>query len=190
VDSPSKEVTQLLIDWKQGNQAALDQLTPLVYQELRRLAQSYLRRERSDHTLQATALIHEAYVRLVDQGQPAWESRIHFFGIAAQLMRQILVDHARGHRAAKRGGGAPKLSLDEALVFSHEKSRALVDLDDALRELAGFDERKSRIVELRFFGGLSIEEIAESQNISVATVGRELRLANAWLLRAMTTGEP
>jgi len=190
VDSPSKEVTQLLLDWKQGNHTALDQLTPLVYQELRRLAQSYLRRERSDHTLQATALIHEAYVRLVDQGQPAWESRIHFFGIAAQLMRQILVDHARSNRAAKRGGGAPKLSLNEALVFSHEKSRTLVDLDDALRELAGFDERKSRIVELRYFGGLSIEEIGEAMGISVATVGRELRLASAWLRRAMTSGEP
>ena len=190
MDSPSKEVTQLLLDWKQGNHTALDQLTPLVYQELRRLAQSYLRRERSDHTLQATALIHEAYVRLVDQGQPAWESRIHFFGIAAQLMRQILVDHARSNRAAKRGGGAPKLSLNEALVFSHEKSRTLVDLDDALRELAGFDERKSRIVELRYFGGLSIEEIGEAMGISVATVGRELRLASAWLRRAMTSGEP
>ena len=186
--TPSKHITELLLDLSRGNKAALDQLTPLVYQELRQLANSYLRRERSDHTLQPTALIHEAYLRLIDQSMPEWQSRAHFFGVAAQLMRQILVDHARGHKAAKRGGGGKKVTLDEAVIFSEERAADLVALDDALNELAKFDERKCRVIELRFFGGLSIEETAQALSISVATVGRELRLAEAWLHRQMMGG--
>ena len=185
-DSPTKNLTRLLLDWKAGNKAALDELTPVVYQELRRLANSYLRKERPDHTLQPTALIHEAYLRLIDQNTPDFQSRAHFFGVAAQLMRQILVDHARSHRAAKRGHGQ-KVELNEALAFSAEKSDELVALDDALKELEKFDERKCRVVELRFFGGLAIEEISQALDISVATVGRELRMAQAWLYRSMST---
>ena len=184
-DSPTKNLTRLLLDWKAGNKAALDELTPVVYQELRRLANSYLRKERPDHTLQPTALIHEAYLRLIDQNTPDFQSRAHFFGVAAQLMRQILVDHARSHRAAKRGHGQ-KVELNEALAFSAEKSDELVALDDALKELEKFDERKCRVVELRFFGGLAIEEISQALDISVATVGRELRMAQAWLYRSMS----
>jgi RNA polymerase sigma factor (TIGR02999 family) len=185
--SPSKQVTRLLLEWQKGNKAALDELTPLLYQELRRVAAGYLRRERTDHTLQPTALIHEAYMRMVGNDAPAFESRAHFFGVAANLMRQILVDHARAQRAEKRGGGGPKLPLDEAVSYSQDRSEELVALDDALRELAAFDERKSKIVEMRFFGGLSIEEIAVATSTSVATVGRELRLSQAWLYRAMSS---
>ncbi len=188
-EEPANELTQLLFEWKQGNREALDALTPIVYQELRRLAGSYLRRERSDHTLQPTALIHEAYVRLVDQNTPQFQSRAHFFGVASQLMRQILVDHARSHRAAKRGGEGKKVSLENAVVFTEERSEELLALDEALSKLSEFDERKAKAVELRFFGGLSIEEIAQALDISVATVGRELRMAQAWLHRAMS-GEP
>jgi RNA polymerase sigma-70 factor, ECF subfamily len=186
----SKQVTRLLLEWQKGNKLALDELTPLLYQELRRLAAGYLRRERTDHTLQPTALIHEAYLRMVGNETPAFESRAHFFGVAAQLMRQILVDHARAQRAAKRGGGGPKLPLEEAAVFAKERPGELVALDDALRELAAFDERKSKVVEMKFFGGLSAEEIAVASGISVATVGRELRLAQAWLHRAISSGSP
>jgi RNA polymerase sigma-70 factor (ECF subfamily) len=186
MEFPTKNLTRLLLDWKNGNKAALDELTPVVYQELRRLANSYLRKERPDHTLQPTALIHEAYMRLIDQNTPDFQSRAHFFGVAAQLMRQILVDHARAHRAAKRGHGQ-KVELNEALAYSSEKSEDLVALDDALKELEKFDERKCRVIELRFFGGLSIEEIGQALGISVATVGRELRMAQAWLYRAMSS---
>ena len=180
---PSKEITQLLRDWSRGDKQALDHLLPAVYQELRKIASGYLRGERAGHTLQPTALIHEAYLRLIDQNFPPWQSRTHFFGVAAQLMRQILVEHARSHQAAKRGGGGQKLSLDEATVYSVEQAADLVALDDALRTLAALDERKCRVVELRFFGGLSVEETAEVLGVSVATIGREQRLAQAWLHR-------
>ncbi len=185
-DSPSRHLARLLLDWKNGKKEALDELTPMVYQELRRLANSYLRKERPDHTLQPTALIHEAYLRLIEQNTPEFHSRAHFFAVAAQLMRQILVDHARTHRSAKRGGEVNKVPLDEAMTFSHEKSEELVALDDAMKDLAAFDERKCRIIEMRFFGGLAVEEIGHALDISVATVGRELRLAQAWLYRAMS----
>ena len=183
--SPSENLTRLLLDWSKGDRAALDQLMPVVYDELRKIARSYLRGERPTHTLQPTALIHEAYVRLIAQNFPAWQSRTHFYGVAAELMRQILVDHARSHRAAKRGGGDQKLALDEATIFSKERAADLVALDDALTALAALDQRKCRIIELRFFAGLSIEETAEVLGISVATVGREMRLAQAWLHREM-----
>lgn len=179
-------ITQLLVTWSTGrDKSALDQITPLVYRELRKLADSYLRRERSDHTLQPTALIHEAYMRMVDQSLPEWRSRAHFFGVAAQLMRQILCDHARAKQAAKRGGGDKKVVLLEAVNYSDERSAELVALDDALKDLATLDERKAKVVELRYFGGLSIAETAEALDISVATVGRELRFAEAWLHKAL-----
>jgi len=186
----SENITLLLMDWS-GNrdESALAKLTPIVYSELRKLALSYLRRERSDHTLQPTALIHEAYMRLVDQNVPEWRSRSHFFGVAAQLMRQILVDHARARAAAKRGGGEAKLSLDAGLQYSEERSQELVALDDALTDLAKLDPRKAKVVELRYFGGLSVEETAEALGVSVATVGRELRFAEAWLHKLITGEE-
>jgi RNA polymerase sigma factor (TIGR02999 family) len=180
------EITQLLHKWRDGDRAALDQLMPVVHQELRKLADSYLRGERPGHTLQPTALINEAYLRLIKQDFPEWQSRKHFYGVAAQLMRQILVEHARGRAAAKRGGGGQKISLDEAPTFSQEQAADLVALDDALTALAKFDERKARVVELRYFGGFSIEEIAGALDISVATVGREMRMAQAWLRREMS----
>ena len=183
------EVTQLLLDWRNGDKGALDKLTPLVYNELRRLANHYLRGERKDHTLQGTALVHEAYIRLIGQGDLEWKNRAHFFGVAARLMRQILVDHARKHRAAKRGSGERELSLDEAAVFSAERASNLVALDDALESLAQFDERKSRLVELRYFGGLSIEEISEVEETSIATVKRHMRMAEAWLHKEMSHGK-
>jgi RNA polymerase sigma-70 factor, ECF subfamily len=182
---PPNEITPLLLRWSQGDQAALDQLLPVVYQELRKLAQGYLRRERADHTLQPTALINEAYLRLIKQDFPEWQSRRHFFGVAAQLMRQILVEHARTRAAGKRGGGGQKYSLDEALTFSDEKAAELVALDDALIALAKFDERKVRLIELRYFAGLSLEETAAAMELSIATIGHEMRLARAWLRRAM-----
>ena len=181
----SDEVTQLLIDWGRGDQAALDQLLPLIYQELHQIAGGYLSRERPGHTIQPTALIHEAYLRLVAQQMPEWQNRQHFFGVAAQLMRQILVEHARAHATAKRGAGAQNLPLEEALAYSTERPGDLVALDDALTALAAFDQRKSRMVELRFFGGLSLEETAEVMGVSIPTVGREMRLAQAWLHREM-----
>ena len=182
----SEEVTRLLIEWKQGNQAAVDLLVPLVYDEMRRLAESYLRDERAAATLQPTVLVHEAYLRLVAQHLPDWESRSHFFGVAAHLMRQILVDHARRHKSAKRGGGAAKASLDEALSFAPERSSEMVALSDALDALSKVDERKAKIMELRFFGGFSVEETAQSLGTSVATIGREQRMAEAWLHREMS----
>jgi RNA polymerase sigma factor (TIGR02999 family) len=182
---PPNEITQLLRRWSQGDPTALDQLMPIVLRELRKLAGGYLRGERPNHTLQPTALINEAYLRLVAQDFPEWQSRTHFFGVAAQLMRQILVDHARAHAAAKRGQNAPKLSLDDAAEFSSEQAGELVALDDALTSLARFDERKSRVVELRYFGGLTVEEIAAALGVSTATITREMRLAQAWLLREM-----
>jgi RNA polymerase sigma-70 factor, ECF subfamily len=184
--STREEVTRLLIEWKNGNQAAVDALTPLVYEELRRLAASYMRDERSAVTLQPTVLVHEAYLRLVAQDMPDWRNRSHFFGVAAQLMRQILVDHARKQKSAKRGGGVAKASLDEALAFGPERSSDMIALDDALNELTKIDPRQCKIIELRFFGGLSLEETAQALELSPATIGREQRLAEAWLHREMS----
>jgi RNA polymerase sigma factor (TIGR02999 family) len=176
----TQEVTQLLVKLSDGDRSALDDLLPLVYDELRRLADRYLRRERSDHTLQATALVNEAYLRLVDQNVP-WQNRAHFFGVAAEMMRRILVDHARSHQAQKRGSGGVKLSLDEAINMSDERATDLIALDEALTALAEFDQQKSRIVELRFFAGLSIEETAKVLGIGTATVIRQWKMAKAWL---------
>lgn len=184
--TPPNEITQLLRKWSEGDRAALDQLMPVVYQELRKLANAYLRDEKPGHTLQPTALINEAYLRLVGQNFPEWQSRKHFYGVAAQLMRQVLVEHARARSAAKRGGGGQKLSLDEAINYSQEQASDLVALDDALTALARFDERKARVVELRYFGGFSVEEVADALGVSVATVGREMRMAQAWLHREMS----
>jgi RNA polymerase sigma factor (TIGR02999 family) len=180
-----RELTQLLIDWSKGDQAALDKLVPFVYDELRRLARHYMRRERPGHTLQTSALVNEAYLRLVDQ-TVAWQNRAHFLGIAARLMRQILVDHARSHKYAKRGGGAEKVSLDQAADLAQARASDLVALDDALIGLAAMDPQQSRIVELRFFGGLTIEETAEVVGLSHATVEREWSAARAWLRREMS----
>ena len=180
---PPQEVTQLLVDWGNGNQAALDRLMPLVYTELRQLAHRYMRRERPGHTMQTTALIHEAYLRLVDQNQVRWQHQAHFFGIAARLMRQILIEHARSHTRAKRGGGVGTISLDEAAIVSQARATELLALDDALERLATIDPRKSQVVELRFFGGLSVEEAAIVLNIAPNTVLRDWRMAKAWLRR-------
>jgi RNA polymerase sigma factor (TIGR02999 family) len=184
--SSPEELTQLLVAWGDGNQAALEKLMPLVYEELRRLAHNYMRREHPGHTLQTTALVNEAYFRLVDQKRMRWQNRAHFFAISAQLMRRILVDHARSHQYAKRGGGAHKVSLDEGAVVAQEQVADLIALDDALRSLAAIDERKSSIVELRFFGGLNIEETAEALKISPRTVMREWSMAKAWLYRTIS----
>lgn len=181
-----KGVTQLLVAWSEGDAAARDQLMPLVYEELRKLAHRYMGRERVGHTLQTSGLVNEAYLRLIDQSQVQWQNRAHFFGIAAQMMRRILVDYARSRHYAKRGGGARQVSLDEAAIVSEERAAEVVALDDALKGLAEMDERKSRIVELRFFGGLSIEETAEVLAVSPGTVMRDWTLAKAWLRREMT----
>jgi RNA polymerase sigma-70 factor, ECF subfamily len=182
----TNQVTRLLNDWGRGDSAALDELLPLVYQELRKLAGGYLRGERPGHTLQPTALIHEAYLRLVSQDAPRFEGRAHFFGVAARLMRQILVDHARERTAAKRGGGALKISLEDAPpVFTEEDAGSLLALDEALERLAAFDERKCRVVEMRSFAGMSVEETARALGVSEPTVKREMRLAAAWLRREL-----
>lgn len=189
ISSP-QDVTQLLQDWRNGDKAALEKLTPLVYDELRRLANSYLRNERKDHTLQGTALVHEAYMKMVGYTGLEWQSRAHFFGVAARIMRQILIDHARKHNAGRRGGGKPNLNLEDAVVFSAERARDLVALDDALESLAAFDALKGRIIELRYFGGLSIEEISEVEAVSVSTVKRHMRMAEAWLHREINKQGP
>jgi RNA polymerase sigma factor (TIGR02999 family) len=183
------EVTQLLLDWSNGDKAALDKLMPVVYQELRRLARHYMRGERPGHTLQTTALVNEAYMRLVDYKRMRWQDRAHFFAAAAQVMRRILIDHARSHLYQKRGGGARKVSLDQAAELSAERASDLIAVDAALAELAELDPRKSQIVELRFFGGLSVEETAEVLGVSPPTVQREWRKAKAWLHRAIEAGE-
>ena len=175
-----KDVTMLLAEVTKGNQAAVAELIPLVYDEMRRLAGRYMRRERTNHTLQATALVHEAYLRLVQQAS-GWRNRAHFFGVAAQVMRHILIDHARGHLRIKHGGQREPIPLDEALIFSDAKSEELLALDEALDRLAKFDRRQSKIVEMRFFGGLSVEETAEAMGISSITVKRDWSLARAWL---------
>ncbi len=179
----TEQATRLLIDWSNGNREAAAGLMPLVYDELRRLARGYLQRERSDHTLQATGLVHEAYLRLVDQGTTTWQNRAHFFGVAAQLMRRILVDHARRHRRGKRGGALDKVEFDEALALSVSRDLNLIALDDALQDLAALNPQHSQIVELRFFGGMTIEEVAEVLDVSPRTVQREWRMARAWLRR-------
>jgi len=180
-----KDVTQLLMAWRSGDHEALEKLMPLVYDELHRLAGRYLRKERQNHTLQTTALVHEAYLRMIDQQNVTWQNRAHFFGIAAQMMRRILVSYARTNMAAKRGGGNYKLTLDEGVNVSVAPSQQMdldiAALDAALNKLATTDERKSRIVELRYFGGLSLEETAEVLGISPGTVKREWRMARAWL---------
>jgi RNA polymerase sigma-70 factor (ECF subfamily) len=186
VVAPSETVTVLLLQWRDGNRDAFDKLFPLVYQELRRLAQAYMRRQRTGHTFQTSDLINETYLRLVDHKDMRWQNRAHFFAVAAQAMRRILVDHARRRRYAKRGGGALRVSLDEAATIATERSTELIALDEALNELAGFDERKSRIVELRYFGGLSVEETAQVLKVSPVTVMREWRGAKLWLLRVMS----
>ena len=183
VTPPRHEVTELLQAWSEGDQASLEKLTPLVYQELHRLAQRYMGGERADHTLQATALVHEAYLRLIDASQMRWQNRAHFFAVSAQVMRHILVDFARARHSVKRGGDAGRISLDEALVIAQGQHFDFVALDDALNSLAVVDERKSRVVELRFFGGLSVEETAEVLKVSPDTVMRDWRLAKLWLLR-------
>jgi RNA polymerase sigma factor (TIGR02999 family) len=182
----SHEVTQMLLDWSNGDRGALDRLMPNVYNELRRLARSYLRRERPDHTLETAALVHEAYLRLIDQKRVSWQNRAHFFGVAAQSMRRILVDHARAHDAAKRGGGAYKIDIENAFQLPGQKNVDLVALDEALSRLEQLDGQQSRIVELRFFGGLSIEETAEAIGISPATVKRDWTMAKAWLHRQIS----
>jgi RNA polymerase sigma factor (TIGR02999 family) len=186
----SHEVTQLLLAWSDGDQAALEQLTPLVYRELRRLARGYMRQERPGHILQTTALINEAYLRLIDWKQVHWRNRAHFFGVAAQLMRRILVDFARARQQDKRGGGAGQVSLDEAAAVSVERSAEFIALDEALGRLAAIDPRRSLMVELRFFGGLSEEETAEALKVSPRTVRREWSLARAWLHRELKREEP
>jgi RNA polymerase sigma factor (TIGR02999 family) len=182
--SPSTDrVTQLLVDWSSGNKAALEELMPLVYDELRRLARRYMGREGSGHTLQTTGLVNEAYLRLVDQSKVRWQNRAHFYGVAAQLMRRILVDHARTRKRVKRGGEALRVSLSEAEAISPETPTDLLAIDEALKRLAEVDGRKGRIVELRFFGGLSIEETAEALQVSPGTVMHDWTLAKAWLYR-------
>ena len=178
---PAHQVTQLLLRWREGDQLALEELTPLVYDELHRLAARHMRGERVGHTLQTSALVNEAYLRLAGNAEIQWQDRAHFFAVAAQAMRRILVDHARAHTAEKRGSDFQKLSLDENIDKTVERSAELIALDDALKELAEMDEQKSRIVELRFFGGLSIEETAEVMGVSAPTVKRQWRMAKAWL---------
>jgi RNA polymerase sigma factor (TIGR02999 family) len=180
------EVTQLLRAWSQGDEQALEQLMPLVYQELRRLAKRYMARENPGQTLQATALVHEAYLRLIEQRLVSWQNRAHFFAISAHMMRRILVDRARARHYQKRGGEIGRISLDEAFTTGQEKEPNLVALDDALKSLAVLDPRKSRVVEMRYFGGLSVEESAEVLKVSVDTVMRDWKLAKVWLLRELS----
>jgi RNA polymerase sigma-70 factor, ECF subfamily len=184
-EGQTHDVTQLLMDWTNGDQAALDKLVPIVEQELRRLAHHYMRGERPGHTLQTTALVNEAFVRLVNRKSIQWQNRAHFFGIAAQLMRRILVDHARSHACEKRGGWAEKLELNETLVVSQHKASEVIALDEALHQLELIDPRQSRIVELRFFGGLTVEETAEVLHVSPVTIKREWSTAKAWLYREL-----
>lgn len=183
---PPHQITRLLAEWSEGNQSALDELYPLVYEELHRLARRYMSRERKGHTLQTTALINEAYVRLVDQKNVRWANRSHFFAISAQIMRRILIDHARRHAYAKRGGGAQQVSLDEVAMVARDASSELVKLDEALKTLAKMDPRRCHVVELRYFGGLSNEEIAGVLHVSENTVTRDWNLARAWLHQQLT----
>ncbi|MGE0101510.1 MAG: sigma-70 family RNA polymerase sigma factor [Blastocatellales bacterium] len=183
------EITQLLVAWGKGDQDAFGRLMPLVYDEMRKIARRYMNRQRPDHTLQTTALVNEAYLRLIDSSKVQWQNRAHFFAISAQVMRRILVDFARARTNQKRGGGAQKVVLDEALAISAEPGADLVALDDALNDLAVIDKRQSQIVELRYFGGLSEDEVAEVLGISSRTVRRDWSLARAWLYRQLNRGE-
>lgn len=185
--SPARhQITELLAEWRDGNQSALDELYPLVYDELHRLARRYMSRERKDHTLQTTALINEAYVRLVDQKNVNWANRSHFFAISAQIMRRILIDHARRHTYAKRGGGAQQVSLEEVAAITPDQGRELMRLDEALKSLAERDPRRSQVVELRYFGGLNNEEIAGVLHVSENTVTRDWNMARAWLYQQLS----
>jgi RNA polymerase sigma factor (TIGR02999 family) len=185
-EAQSGEITQLLVAWSHGEETALETLTPIIYEELRRLAQSYMRQERTGHTLQSTAVVHEAFIRLIDQNVE-WKSRAHFFAIAAKMMRRILVDHARAKSTSKRGAGMPRVSLDEQAMESQERRVDLVALDEALEHLGRIDPQRSRIVELRYFGGLSNEESANVLGISPATVQRQWSGAKAWLYRELSS---
>jgi len=184
--SSRSEITGLLVDWSNGDRAALDRLLPLVERELHRLAHSYMRKEDPDHTLQTSALVNEAYLRLVDQKNTHWQNRAHFFGIAARIMRRILSNYARDQNRAKRGGKAIQISFSKALLLSAEKGAELIALDEALDRLATLDERKSQVVEMRYFGGLSVEETAEVLKVSPITVMRDWQYAKAWLAREIT----
>ena len=183
------QITDLLVNWRQGDKAALDQLMPLVYDELHRLAHRYMKRERPGQTLQTTALVNEAYLRLVDSNEIEWKNRAHFFTIAAQIMRHLLVDRARSRRYAKRGSGGRQVTLDETAIISPERDSELLELDEALNKLAAIDARKSRLVELRYFGGLSVEETAEVLGVSGITVKREWSKTKAWLYRELRLRE-
>lgn len=186
MSATSHEVTQLLMDWSNGDQAALDQLMPLVYGELRQIARRYMARQNPGHTLQTTALINEAYLKLVNQQDKHFQNRAHFFGVAAQAMRHILVDYARSKQYGKRGGGVPVVALDGAMTVSEERAAELVALDDALKQLAKVDERKCRVVELRYFGGLSVTETAQVLNVSEITIIRDWNMAKSWLHRELS----
>ena len=179
----TREVTRLLEEWRDGDEGAVDRLLPLVYDELHKLSARYLRREREGHTLQPTALVHEAYLRMVGKDHPQWRGRLHFFAVAAQQMRRVLVDHARAHGAAKRGGDVQRVTLDESLAYSRGQAGELLALDEALGALAEIDERKARVIELRYFAGLTLDEAAEVLGVSSATVNNESRFARAWLHR-------
>lgn len=186
---PTEEITQLLLAWGKGDEGAFDRLMPLVYDEMRKIARRYMSRQRPDHTLQTTALVNEAYLRLIDSSKVQWQNRAHFYAISAQLMRRILVDFARARTNQKRGGGVQKVVLDEALTITSEPGADLIALDDALNELAKLDRRQSQIVELRYFGGLSEDETAEILDISARTVRRDWSLARAWLYRQLNQEE-
>jgi len=183
---PNEAITEILLAWGDGDESALERLMPIVYAELRRLAHRYMNREREGHTLQTTALVNEAFLKLIDSSRVRWQNRAHFFAVSAQLMRRILVDFARSRHYQKRGGAAQRVSLDGALLVSVARSGDLIALDDALTALAAIDKRKSEVVELRFFGGLSVEETAEALKVSPDTVMRDWRLAKAWLLRELS----
>lgn len=183
--SAQQQITQLLCDWRSGDSGALEKLIPLVQPELRRLAHYYMSQERPGHTLQTTALLDDAYLRLADQNRPPWQNRAHFFAISAQLMRRIMVDHARQRQALKRGGGAIRVTLDEAAAVTQDRAAELLALDEALEKLAAFDSRKAHVVEMRYFGGLTMEEIADVLKVHVNTVTRDWTAARAWLLAAL-----
>lgn len=188
-ENDSRQITLLLIDWSKGDEFALEQLMPLVYEELRRIARSYMRRQPAGHTLQTTELIHEAYLKIAKQTDQNWQNRAHFFGVAAKAMRHILVDYARSKHNQKRGGWQDRITLADDAAISKDKSREMVALDEALKSLERIDERRSRVVEMKFFGGLTVEEIAEVLKISPETVKRDWQFARAWLLRELAGAE-
>ena len=189
IDNGSDQITQLLVDWGNGDEVALEQLMPLVYDELRRMARNYMRRQPSGHTFQTTELIHEAYLKLAKQNEPNWQNRAHFYGVAAKAMRHILVDYARSKMSEKRGGPGAKVTLEDNMIASVQRTEEIVALDDALHRLAALDERKSRVVEMKFFAGLNIDEIAEVLKISPETVKRDWQFSRTWLLRELSASE-